>query len=251
MSRIDPIIKFQSPVGNELRFYNRSIPGAQQSAIIPATFCDAMTVREAVFVNEIKAVSFGHHTDRDDARSCHWVIYSPVPGGSASARSAAKSLPIGTIRLIPYPHHPLPEEGAYYEAPRADVPAEESESLFTGPVPKYVPDRRTSLHDGKEPYIKLGRLSVLKEFRGSKLADALIQAALKWAAENPEFSSESLPDEGVGLPKWNGLVCVHAHERAMSTWARNGFLADEEMGTWFEAGLKHHGMFIRVDIRHS
>jgi len=48
----------------------------------------------------------------------------------------------------------------------------------------YAVDRKTSLHDGVESYVKLGRLCVIKEERGKSLADLLINAALDWAKEN-------------------------------------------------------------------
>jgi GNAT superfamily N-acetyltransferase len=63
----------------------------------------------------------------------------------------------------------------------------------------------------------LGRLSVVEDFRGKKLANILIQTALKWASENPHFSKE-------GIPEWKGLVYVLAQENAVTTWQRNGFV---------------------------
>ena len=107
------------------------------------------------------------------------------------------------------------------------------------------------MHDGKEPYLKLGRLSVIKKFGGNKLADVLIQAALKCAAENPNFSKEQLGEQELEAPEWEGRVCVHAQEKAVITWTRNGFVVDKGMGNWFEAGMKHFGMFTRVGLRHS
>jgi predicted GNAT family N-acyltransferase len=67
--------------------------------------------------------------------------------------------------------------------------------------------------------------------------------ALKWAGENP-ISID-------GIPKWNGLVCIHAQEKAVSMWQRNGFVVDEGMGTWFEAGIRHYGMFTRAKIKNQ
>ena len=82
---------------------------------------------------------------------------------------------------------------------------------------------------------------MVKEFRGKKLADQLIQTALKWAAE----SLISVKD----IPKWKGLVCINANEKAISMWQRNGFVVDEGMGTWFEAMIRHYGMFMRVEVK--
>jgi predicted GNAT family N-acyltransferase len=199
-----------------------------------------MTVREIVFVKEQKAVTLPHHLDPDDARSCHWVFYAPASEQSLSGDSPLQ--PIGTIRLVPYPHGPHPERGASYEAPSRYAPVEDSETFFRHPPPKYQVDRATSLHDGKEPYLKLGRLCVVKEFRGKKLGDVLIQAALKWASENPYFGKE-------GTLEWKGLVCAQAQEKAVTTWQRNGFVIDEEMGSWNTVGIKHYGLFHRVNVK--
>jgi predicted GNAT family N-acyltransferase len=232
-------IAFQSPVGDKLRSYDRSLLAYKQSFSIPPTFYDSMTVRETVFVDEMKAVPLTHHIDTDDARSFHWVLY--ISPDSATSRDG-KPRPVGTLRLVPFPHYPHPEPGARFEAPSVDTPLQDSETFFTASSPEYAIDRATSLHDGKEVYLKLGRLCVVKEFRRRRLADQLVQTALNWAKDNPDFAHEE-------MPAWKGLVCVHAQEKAVSMWQRNGFVIDEGMGTWFEAGIKHYGMFTRVDLK--
>lgn len=93
--------------------------------------------------------------------------------------------------------------------------------------------------------MKLGRLCVVKEKRGKRFADLLINAALDWAKENTAKVGREVGDE---VPKWKGLVCVHAQERAVEVWKRNGFVVDEEMGNWFEAGIRHVGMLRRLEI---
>lgn len=105
-------------------------------------------------------------------------------------------------------------------------------------------DRKTDLHDGVEPFVKLGRLCLVKEYRGNRLADLLIQEALRWARkeENREVVG------GKDGKEWKGLVCVHARIEAMKTWARNGFVLDEGLGTWFEAGIPHVGMICRLEL---
>jgi predicted GNAT family N-acyltransferase len=232
-----PQIIFQAPVGDALRYFDRSLPASQQAATIPKTFCDALTVREEVFVKEMGAIPLIHHTDTDDARSWHWVLYS-----TPSEEWEATGRPIGTIRLVPYPHHPRPSPCDRYEAPGPDIPCQDSETVFLAPHPPWIRDRATTLHDGIEPYLKIGRMCVLQEFRGKRLADSLIQTALSWAAANHGFSKE-------GEQPWKGLVCAHAQEKAVSMWQRNGFVVDEGMGTWFEAGIKHFGMFCRVELK--
>lgn len=237
-------VAFQPPAGNTLRLFNRTIPASQQSSVIPNVFCDSMSVREAVFVIEMGAVPLVHHTDTDDARSYHWVIYAPE---SSDTLLKNEPRPIGTIRLVPYPHHSHPQPGAHLEAPGPDAPSLGSEEVFLAPPPSYTIDRRTRLHDGEELYLKLGRLCVVKEFRGQKLADLLIKTALEWAAEHPEFPGI----DGIDGKRWKGLVCIHAQEKAATMWQRNGFVIDEELGTWYEAGIMHYGMFCRVDLQHK
>jgi hypothetical protein len=58
------------------------------------------------------------------------------------------------------------------------------------------------MRNGKEPYLKLGRLSVIEEFRGNRLANVLIQAGLKWAGERLNFFERILGgagSEGAGV----------------------------------------------------
>lgn len=120
--------------------------------------------------------------------------------------------------------------------------------MFFAKDPVYARDRKTDLHDGVEPYVKLGRLCVVKEERGRRVADSLIQGALDWARENWEEVRKMDENEG---GEWKGLVCVHAQEGAVKTWARNGFVADERMGTWLEAQIRHVGMWRRVEFDDS
>lgn len=85
---------------------------------------------------------------------------------------------------------------------------------------------------------------MLKEYRGGKRADLLIQAALEWAKGHRVLDGAKLG----GGEEWKGLVCVHANKKARNTWARNGFVVDEGAGEWFEAGLPHVAMFLRLGI---
>lgn len=61
----------------------------------PQTFLDAMTVREAVFVDEQK-VALENEFDVEDPRCWHWVLY-------ASEEPESEPKPAGTIRLVPFP----------------------------------------------------------------------------------------------------------------------------------------------------
>jgi predicted GNAT family N-acyltransferase len=130
------------------------------------------------------------------------------------------------------------------------------EALSSAPPP-YIEDRPTSFHDGKEPYIKLGRMATVKDFRGLGISKILASAALTWAQQNPTFFNPSIKELGmekVGavstgeIPVWNGLICVHAQEQVEKFWEKWGFKRDELMGTWDEEGIMHVGMFHRLDI---
>lgn len=103
----------------------------------------------------------------------------------------------------------------------------------------FVADRSTSFHDGKEPYLKLGRLAVVEEFRGNNLAGLLVNTVLSWLKANPSYFDPSVTELGLEqmgatrsaeIPKWGGLVCVHAQEQVIGAWSKWGFHVDERMG---------------------
>jgi hypothetical protein len=145
-----PIILFQLPPGTILLNYNIRLPSTEQapSSSIPQTYLDSQTVRENVFVKEQNAVPIKYQQDRDDTRSFCWVLYYSFPDVK----------PIGTIRLVPFPHHPHPAPESRFEAPDEEPPNFSQIMLFDMPLPEYVVDRKTSLHGGIESYVKLGRL---------------------------------------------------------------------------------------------
>lgn len=166
-------------------------------------------------------------------------------------QSVTTTQPIGTIRLVPFPHPPHPEPGGSYAA----------DALETAPNPsaevEYIVDRATTYHDGKEAYVKLGRLAVIKEFRGAGISKLLVSAAMTWAQQNPAYFTPSIKTMGMEkmgallldeIPLWKGLICVHAQEYLVKAWEKWGFKVDEEMGTWKEEGIKHVGMFQRLNI---
>lgn len=301
--------------------YNSSLPHDQQSPHIPAAFKDAMSVRETVFVKEQKCPLESEH-DADDARSCHWVTYASVnmttqpeerdPETDAlirPRRSETRTVPIGTLRVVPFPHPPHPPDGARYignvlQPAEDDSPPETKTSSTNGdnrpgsnnssaqngekqkdensPLdggtsnpPRHralslvdhrrmsaaMPfglDRPTDFHDGKEPYVKLGRVAVVPEFRGHRVADRLWAVAKKWLQENPTYFNPSVKELGMDLmkvgsaddiPKWNGLICVHAQEAVVKIYERWGFKVDKGMGKFYEEGIPHVGMFQRLEIK--
>ncbi|KAK0613335.1 acyl-CoA N-acyltransferase [Immersiella caudata] len=259
---------------------------------IPQTFLDAMAVREAVYVDE-QGVPLAHEFDLEDDRSVHWVIYASVQKPVAEAvidpttgaiitprRSETVKLPIGTIRLVPFPHRPQPRAGGNYVSDVVtnagadirtispygggvstvtDFTDEEKYRLYVPYVwpPQY--DNPSDFHDGQEPYMKLGRLSVLKGFRGRGIGSQLIRTAIKWIGEQPDLFDplasdigfEAVSKEKSGselIPRWNGLFCCHAQEAAVPLWQRHGFQVDKTRGRWMEEGIPHVAMFLRVGV---
>lgn len=252
--------------------YQVDKPRHEQSSNIPGTFLDAMDVRIPVFATE-QNVPVELEFDTDDSRARHWVVYASVNKTESpqvladdgvtvlqARRSSTATVPIGTVRVIPFPHGPHPQPGHRYadnfiDGGQPDDAPESPTTWHTKMV--QAPDRKTSLHDGVEPYVKMGRLAVLKEFRRLKLATLLIKTALGWLRENPHVfdasvSAVGLAQLGVGndarIPQWKGLVCIHAQTTAVPFWEKLGFVQDEEMGTWWEAGIPHVGMFHRIKI---
>jgi predicted GNAT family N-acyltransferase len=280
-----PFIAVLEPT--KLDGYDRSVASGSQPAAIPRMFLDAMEVREAVFVEE-QGVPLAHEHDEDDARSVHLVIYASVArhhnnnntttndigeeqdATSSSARprrSEARTTPIGTLRIAPFPHPPHPVAGGRYVDNQLQ-PGEEEEEHGGGYTASqearqsaalpYGHDRATTFHDGKEPYVKLGRLAVVKEFRGHRIAGQLWTAARTWLEQHPGYFNPSVQELGMEalgaggvheIPRWRGLVCVHAQEQVEPVWRRWGFQVDEGMGRWDEEGIPHVGMFQRLTVK--
>jgi predicted GNAT family N-acyltransferase len=269
-----PFITFLAP--SKLDGYKRGAPLEEQPPTISQNFLDAMEVREEVFVKEQK-VPAENEFDDDDPRSCHWVVYASInkvetleirdeEGNIMHPRkSSTRSTPIGTIRLVPFPHDPHPENGGKYwngvlqgenshKNGHKDVKAPE-----TSPEKPYIMDRKTTFHNGQEPYVKLGRLAVIEEFRGRRIAGLLVTTVLSWLRDNPSYFDPSIKEIGLEqldpvigtdmkIPQWAGLVCVHAQTQVVDFWKKWGFEVDDEMGTWWEEGIPHVGMFQRLEI---
>lgn len=262
-----PFINFLEP--SKLEGYVRGGSREDQPATIPSAFLDAMEVREEVFVKE-QGVSLVNEFDSDDPRSCHWVVYASVnkteepevrndAGELLQARrSSTRTTPVGTLRLVPFPHDPHPEkDGKYWDGVLEGTDADpQSKEVLLSAKP-YIVDRPTTFHDGKEPYVKLGRLAIVKEFRGHRLAGLLVKTALDWLKKNPAYFNPSVKEMGLDnvgatterdVPIWKGLVCAHAQEEVQGAWAKWGFQVDEEMGKWDEEAIPHVGMFQRLTV---
>jgi predicted GNAT family N-acyltransferase len=122
-----------------------------------------------------------------------------------------------------------------------------------GQAPYGYRDRETSLHDGRECYVKLGRLAVVRDARGRHYGRMLVDAALAWMCKHPGYFNPSVANWGLEalgytIPEWRGLVCVHAQVQVVPMWESMGFKVDEKMGKWYEEGIPHVGMWKRCVI---
>ena len=267
---------------------------------VPGVFRDAMEVREAVYVGE-QGVPLAHEVDADDARACHWVMYASVNQTTEPEvrdpdtgevlrprRSVTRSQPISTLRVVPFPHPPHPVDGGWYvdnvlqqqgstAAAASSSTAEPARQQQQPPggrrqsvaspattaqaAPAYELDRETTFHDGREPYVKVGRLAVVREFRGHRVGAQVWAAARRWLEAHPTYFNPSVAELGLDrlgaattllapgeVPKWRGLVIAHAQESVAPLWERWGFRRDFGMGRWFEEGIPHVGMVIRLDV---
>ncbi|KAF1923530.1 uncharacterized protein M421DRAFT_75022 [Didymella exigua CBS 183.55] len=261
-----------SPPKGDLDGWDSTKPWNQQTANnIPLIFKDAMSVREEVFGEQ--GVPLEAEFDEDDARSWHWVAYASVGATTSSppkgtltrsdsgntpaddarrASATAQRTPVGTIRLIPPPHSP----SKYKEEKPVTHPDDGT------------PTTERIVHTD-EPYIKLGRLSVVGAFRGNKIARMLLNATIKFAAEHPEliYSLPSPTTRELAALKapnttrqlsWQGLVFIHAQLQLVEMWEKYGFseaLRDEQGNVeidaephWVEEGIEHVGMWKRIKI---
>lgn len=145
-----------------------------------------------------------------------------------------RRIPAGTIRLVPV----------------AAVPTESHDAgIATGPR-----HGRTEMWDGREVFVKLGRMATLKGYRKLGLGRRLVDEAVGWLEGNYEKLGGKVSVEGDGtearqMGGWNGLVLVHAQKVVERFWASCGFVKDEGMGEWWEDGIEHVAMWRRVMVR--
>ncbi|KAI0441507.1 acetyltransferase [Xylaria telfairii] len=297
-----PFITLLEPT--RLDGYNPRLPHDQQPAYIPSPFKDTMEVRERVFVKE-QGFPLEFEYDADDARSCHWIMYASVNTTTRDEErdeetdelirprlSTTQTIPIGTLRIVPFPHPPHPPNGARYvggvlqpiedpgsisatqqggaqngngigaaaaAASRRRALSLVDERRMSAPLP-FGHDRQTDFHNGKEPYVKLGRLAVVPEFRGHRVAEQLWSAAKLWLETNPTYFNPSVKELGMDVmkvdnirdvPEWNGLVCVHSQVAVVKVYERWGFQVDKAMGKFFEENVPHVGMWNRLKLKAS
>lgn len=249
-----PFIKVLEP-SSDVKKYRYDVPRASQDASVPATFLDAMSIRNTVYVEE-QGVSAAREFDRHDSRSVHIVAYASVNDRSQDRttsdpmNSTATTLPVATIRIVPFPHPPHPVPGSSCFDDNVDADHCEENGAYS-----CVVEKATSLHDGREVYIKLARLAVLPEFRHFKLGGRMVREALQWLNVNRTFFNPSITQLGDGkltistlndLPSWQGLIGAHAQLRVVKFWESCGFIVDEAMGSWTEERIPHVGVWYRL-----
>lgn len=269
-------VDFVVPLWERLKLYNRTRSPYDQpqndaadiTKRVPQGFIDAMIVREEVFVKE-QNIPLENELDEDDERSFHWTAYASIPIKAVSPELRAQNghgeqngngetdpnrrvsnstkIPVGTIRLVPPPHPPHPTPGTHH-------PADALDTAVDGDGRK----DSTVVHDGREAYIKLGRLAVIPEFRKAGISKLLIETALAFARNRPyDIMPQHDPtmvealrqesDGGAGMD-FKGLVLVHAQVGVQKVWKKYGFEYDESMGVWDEEGIDHVGMWKRLDV---
>ncbi len=251
---MSPQIAIYPPPGPSILNLRRDILGSSKSTTsarheIPAELVSAISVRFAVFVNE-QQFSSENEIDSDDARSWHWVaLATPREGDSPSGaerhvhgneeEEVREQTVAATLRLVPYSSHPPPPDSP------GDPPGRPAEAPCL---------RQTAQWDGREPYIKIGRLATLPSHRRMGLGKLLVQSAVEWAGRNRETLHPRKGEQANGNTgearedQWDGLILIHAQKAVQGFWERVGFVMDEGLGTWCEEGVEHVGMWNRASV---
>ena len=213
----------------------RSLPiDPDQHREVPIVFLDALAVRLPVFVKEQK-VPAENELDEDDKRASHVVLYT----GINNPIGFVKGLPMCTLRFLEIV--PNQEDTNHYNTitiPEGwQIPPAGSLSFKKGAKPLTEPVHYPSdCWDGKEPYLKLGRMATLKAFRRKEMARKLLQWTFGWILNNQEQFT-------LGR---NTLILVHAQREVQYFYQSQGFVLDVTMGTWVEEGIEHIGMWKRL-----
>lgn len=271
-----------SPPGNALSTYDSTQSHAAQSAAIPATFREAMSIREAVFVTEQRC-SLEGECDADDRRSWHWVAYASIGAPSSSSSSAGNS-PTSTRSTNALDGHARGNGSAggrdrdrdsrdtskrvssstasrtpvatirLVPPPHAAHPSPFPHSADAGPAP-------ASGNPSHEPYVKLGRIATLAPYRRLGLGRLLVDTVLTWAAAHGEeiqdpvwharwrAAHDETAKDAADAGPWRGLVLVHAQKNLERWYGKFGFVRDQTMGVWREEGIEHIGMWYRVVVK--
>lgn len=232
-----PFIDLLLPPGTSVFKAPRAAPfDPSSNPSVSPIFLSALSVRFPVFVDEQKC-SADEEIDKDDPLSWHWVVYVSVgsKGGHQEGKVAA-----GTIRLVP-----VTPIAAHEEAEGA----EHEDRIKKAVGPKHG---ATEMWDGKETFVKLGRMATLKEYRKLGLGRLLVNTAIEWLEQNPgkvdreSGAEDALIREKDGVGEWKGLVLVHAQKDIEQFWVSCGFVKDKGMGEWWEEEIEHVAMWRRV-----
>lgn len=73
---------------------------------------------------------------------------------------------------------------------------------------EWVEWKKTDFWDGKEGFWQVGRVSVLKEWRGKGVADVLVQEAVRWAGK--ELGRIEKGEGRKEERRWKGLLLANA-----------------------------------------
>ena len=278
-----------SPPGNALSTYDSTQSHAAQPPAIPATFREAMSIREAVFVAEQRC-SLEGECDADDRRSWHWVAYASIGAPSSSSSSAGNS-PTSTRSTNAFDGHargtgPSASHGRERDRDRTsrDTPKQRVSSSTASRTPvatiRLVPPPHAahpsplphsadtpaaasaaSGNASHEPYVKLGRIATLAPYRRLGLGRLLVDTALTWAAAHGEeiqdpvwharwrAAHDESAKDAADAGPWRGLVLVHAQKSLERWYGKFGFVRDQTMGVWREEGIEHIGMWYRVAVK--
>ena len=223
-----PVVELLPPPGPSV-FKAPTSPPFTHPKVSP-TFLSALKVRIKVFVDE-QHCNAENEIDEDDARSWHWVVFFERTEVKAAA---------GTIRLVPVTPIAGHTEGEGMET------AKRGEQALG---PKHG---KTEMWDGHEPFVKLGRMATLKNYRKLGLGRLLVNTAFEWLESNADKVTGQLEKISYGHNEeemWRGLVLVHAQKEIERFWASVGFVKDDGMGTWWEEGIEHIAMWKRITLR--
>ena len=234
------------------------------SASAPSYMHDALAVRIEVFKFEQKCLP-DLEIDEEDDRSFHWVIYTAPLEAKAglnndedidprlktnSVEAVGRSqhlgeIPVATIRFVT--PAPAGVDGTIAHEPQGFGTVRTPWDQWAVENGKSIQPSTagSKMWDLKEPYAKIGRLATLKKYRGRGYAKMLVLGALKWAKEHPKEVA------GAEKSAWRGLVQCHGQIQLKEWYTSLGFQVDEGLGTWWEEGLEHVGMWLRLDLEAS
>lgn len=109
----------------------------------------------------------------------------------------------------------------------------------------------STIWDGVEGYVKIGRLATVREARGQGWGRVLVEEVVDWAGRNKEVVGREVEKQGEGEEEsggWKGLIGCHAQSHLEGWYGKLGFVRDAGMGEWEEDGIPHVGMWRRVEV---